>query len=128
MAARLLEAAEQNKWTRDQLQDAVRTVNDENVSDTYKAAVLGGAAPPMMREGVIRASEVERIVSEARRYDPIGRLWTVSTAIAALREFTVDDVIAALQPKDAERLLRFIDEDVAYMVALARKVRYEHGG
>jgi len=127
-AGKLLEQAERNKWTRDQLQDAVRTVNDPKVSDTYKEAVIEGTAPPMMREGVIRASEVDRIVSEARRYDPVGRLWTVSTAIAALREFTVEDVVAAVQPKDAERLLRFIDEDVAFITAIARKVRHEHGG
>jgi len=45
-AGRLLQQAERSHWTRDELQAAVRTVNDPDMPAEYKERLLKGTAPP----------------------------------------------------------------------------------
>ena len=111
-AGRLLETAERESWTRDELQAAVRTVNDPDLPDEYKERMIAGKAPPILSGGRILTGTIEKVVAHAKKYDAIGALWTVTTAIGHLRQLGVEAVRDQATPKDAESILRFLDEDI----------------
>jgi len=111
-AGRLLERAERDNWTRDELQQAVRTVNDPSLPDTYKERLMKGTAPPVTADGRVLTGSIERIVAQAKRYDGIGTLWTVMGAIGRLRDIGVDAVVAQASPEDATSILRLLPADI----------------
>lgn len=111
-AGRLLERAERDNWTRDELQAAVRTVNDDTLPDSYKERLLKGTAPPVTADGRILTGSIEKIVAQAKRYDGVGAIWTVIGAIGRLRDIGVDAVIAQASAEDSAAILRLLPTDI----------------
>jgi ParB-like chromosome segregation protein Spo0J len=114
-AGKLLERGEKEGWTRDELQAAVRTVNDPKLSDEYKQQVITGQAPPILAGNRVLEGSIERMVSQAKKYDTVGALWTVVNAIANLRQIGVDGLSEQASSKDAQSLLRFLSDDISLL-------------
>ncbi len=121
-AGKLLERAERESWTRDELQAAVRTVNDPGVSPEYKGRVIKGTAPPMLPGGRVLTGSIERIVAKAKKYDSIGAIWTVMNAIARVRELGVETVREQASIQDAEAILRLLPDDIDLLDRVKREL------
>jgi ParB-like chromosome segregation protein Spo0J len=111
-AGRLLEQAERSHWTRDELQAAVRTVNDPDMPPEYKERLLKGTAPPVLAGGRIMAGSIERIVSQVKKYDGIGAMWAVMNAVGRVREIGAERIQRQASRDDAAAILRLLPADI----------------
>lgn len=107
--------SERNDLGKPELQAAVRTLNDPEVSEEYKERMLEGMAPPILAERRVLTGTIEKAVARAKQYDAIGGLWSVLNAISHLRSLGLEALEQQATAKDAQTILRHLLDDIAFL-------------
>lgn len=119
-AQALLALKEGDNWSRDELQAAVRTLEDDEVSAEYKTQMLEGSVPPLTEGNEVPLATITRIVNTSDTTAPVRPLWRAMEGVSAMRaRFDPDAVAKSLADYKLGMLPAMLAEDITYLESVA---------
>ncbi len=125
----LLDLKEGQGWTRDELASAVRTLGDDEVTESYKVDMLAGKQPPLSEGNEVPVATIIRIVNTCGPDSPLRPLWRAMEGVSDMRAAHDPDAVAkAAQDYQLSGMLpSMLTEDIAFLEQVAAALAATQG-